>query len=359
MLAPAISSFAISLLIVLTSKWHGRHSYDTNEGVQKFHTSPTPRIGGLAMFPALIVAALLLPQASGALLNSLIIAAIPAFSAGLIEDFTKKVSVRNRLLATMVSGLCAWWLTGYSLNRIEVIGIDVLLAWLPVSVSFTTFAVAGIANATNIIDGFNGLASGTVMICFGAFAMIAAEVGDLVLMQLCIALIIVIAGFFLLNFPFGKLFMGDGGAYLLGFLLAWVAVMLPMRNAGISKWSSLLVCSYPIIETLFSMARRYWNKSHPGQPDSEHLHSLIKVKLVRRYFHFLPQSLRNGLVSPFCWIFAVATSSIAVMHYGSKPVLITAGVAALVLYAAVHGLLMRSGSGRDAGAGSHAPLTGD
>lgn len=334
-------SFLLCLLIILTKDVHGRHSFDTNDGVQKFHTSPTPRIGGIPVFISLALMSLCLDAPATAILRPLMIAAVPAFIAGLSEDFSKRVSVRSRFVATMLSGLIAWWVTGYTLNKVEVAGVDLLLASLPLSIAFTAFAVAGIANATNIIDGFNGLASGTVMICLAAFALIAGKVGDTALMQLCLLLILAIAGFFIFNFPFGKIFMGDGGAYLIGFLLAWVGVMLPTRNPTVSKWASLLICSYPIIETLFSMARRFWQRSHPGQPDSGHLHSLIKVKLVRRYCGALSQPLRSSLVSPFSWGIALCTSAIAVAFHNSKPVLMPVSIGAIFVYAVLHGMLVR------------------
>ena len=63
--------------------------------------------------------------------------------------------------------------------------------------------------------------------------------------------------------------MGDGGAYLFGFMLAWVAVMLPVRNSSVSAWAPLLVCAYPLLETGFSIWRRHnRNGHHPGQADS-------------------------------------------------------------------------------------------
>ncbi|RTY38366.1 glycosyl transferase [Chlorobium phaeovibrioides] len=338
-LIPFIATAAVSLLLVLTKSWHGRHSLDSFDGVQKFHHAPTPRIGGVALFAGLLVAWRLSSGPSGTLLALMLLAGLPAFAAGLLEDLTKKVGVRERLLATILSGLFAWWLTGYALNRVEILGVDLLLAYLPVSIAFTAFAVGGIANSINIIDGFNGLAGGTLIIGFTTLGMIAFRVGDLELVWICSLMIAVLAGFMLLNFPFGKLFMGDGGAYFMGFLLAWVAVMLPMRNLSVSKWASLVACGYPLIETLFSMGRRYLNNSDPGQPDSDHLHSLIKVKVVRRLFGSFPPGLRNAMVSPFCWLFSLALSAAAVSFYADKMMLVGCFIAGFLLYSALYWVL--------------------
>jgi len=340
-LVPGIISFVVSVLLVVSKKWHGKHSLDTTDGVQKFHIVPTPRIGGVAIFLGLICGWWLASGSTAQLFGQMLIASLPAFAAGLLEDVTKKVGVRDRLVATMLSAVAAWWLTGYSINRVEVWGVDVLLAYAPIAIAFTAFAVAGVANATNIIDGFNGLASGTVMICFTALGLIASQVGDLQLMQLCVIMTVVIGGFFVVNFPFGKLFMGDGGAYLLGFLLAWVAVMLPMRNPQVSVWAPLVVCAYSVIETIFSMGRRCWNKTYAGQPDSAHLHSLIKLKVVNRNAPNFPQPIRNSLVSPFCWVFTFMFSGIATWQYNRTDYLVVTWFSGFILYALIYSYLER------------------
>jgi len=340
-LVPGIISFVISVLLVVSKKWHGKHSLDTTDGVQKFHVQPTPRIGGVALFLGLIAAWWLASGSTAQLLGQMLLASLPAFAVGLTEDLTKKVGVRDRLIATMLSAVAAWWLTGYSLTRVDVWGVDMFVAYLPISVAFTAFAVAGVANATNIIDGFNGLASGTLIICLTALGFIAWQVGDFELVQLSILITAVIVGFFVVNFPFGKLFMGDGGAYILGFLLAWVAVMLPMRNPTVSVWAPFLVCGYPVMETVFSMGRRYRNRTHAGKPDSAHLHSLIKVNVVNGIFPHLPQPLRNSLVAPLCWVFTAFMATIAVWQYNHIGFLLTAWFGVFIVYAIIYSLLRK------------------
>jgi len=267
----------------------------------------------------------------------MLIAGLPAFAAGLAEDFTKRVSVRNRLLATMISGLFAWWLTGYSLSHIDIAPIDYFLDYLPLSIAFTAFAVGGVANSINIIDGFNGLAIGTIMICFSAFGFISLQVGDFELAQLCFVFVSVAIGFFVVNFPFGKIFMGDGGAYLLGFMLAWVAVMLPFRNPAISVWAPLLVCSYPILETGFSIWRRHFRSGHhPGQADSLHLHSLVYCRVSRVLFRSVKPQFINSLTSLFLWPIPVLCSLIALFWFSNTLVMIVAFIVCAITYRIIY-----------------------
>ena len=256
----------------------------------------------------------------------LVLASIPAFLFGLTEDLTKKVGVLIRLGATFASGILAWLLSGISLNRLDILGVDWLLAWPVISVIFTAFAIAGIANAVNIVDGFNGLASGLVAMSLVALGFVAQSVGDITLMNVCILLFAVVLGFMAMNFPFGKIFMGDGGAYLIGFCLAWVAILLPIRNPSISPWCSLLACLYPVLEVLFSMARRLSRNLHPGHPDRLHLHSLVKTRIVRKRLAALPPVLMNSAVSPLIWSLSAIPCIIAVA-FASNLIALVFGVA--------------------------------
>ena len=311
--AGALTTFLLCLAIVFTHRWHGRWSLDHTVGVQKIHTAPTSRIGGVAVMLGGVVGWWLAPALVDDVLKMILIASLPAFGFGLAEDLTRKVGVRERLLATMASGVLAWWLSGISLSRIDVWGFDVALSWLPLSVAFTAFAVGGIANAVNIIDGFNGLAAGVILICLSSLGLIALLAGDPVMAKVCFVFGGVTAGFLLLNFPFGKIFLGDGGAYLLGFWLAWIAVLIVMRNENISPWSSLLACAYPIVEVLFSMYRRMRRNHSAGHPDRLHLHSLIKSRITRKRKPKLSTVMSNAAVSPYLWALAVVPAVLAPM----------------------------------------------
>ena len=333
---PGLATTLLSLLLVLTKGFHGKHTCDPTDGIQKFHECHTPRIGGIAIFCGLIIACFLSTTPETELLKLMLIASLPAFAAGIIEDLTKKAGVNRRLVATILSGTMAWWLTGYTLNHIDIQGVDILLSYLPISLAFTVFAVAGISNAANIIDGFNGLSSGTMMICFSAIGIIAWQVGDIDLMHICLLLTIVTGGFFIINFPLGKIFLGDSGAYLLGFMLAWVSVMLPMRNPAVSAWAPFLICSYPFIETTYSIIRRYLNKAAASQPDVSHMHSLIKIKLINELLPQLPKNLRNSMVSPFCWTYVLIPVTIAVTNYNQTPTLIIAWLGTIAIYAIIY-----------------------
>lgn len=308
---PLLVSFAICLALVMTTRWHGRFTLDHPVGVQKVHTVPVPRVGGIGIYLGLLTFEVAAPFGSQDTLHFILLAGVPALAIGLMEDMTKRVRVAVRLLATMISGLMICLITGVSLTAVGLPGLDSLLAIPLISVAFTLVAVAGLANAVNILDGFNGLASGSIAIASAAIGAVAWSVGDLDLAYAALALTLAVLGFLLVNFPWGKIFMGDGGAYFAGFALAWLAVLLPERNAGISPWVSLLACAYPVFETVYSMARRLLSRQAMTQPDAMHLHGLVKTQLVRRHLSHWPRWARHAAVAPPLWLLAALPAGLA------------------------------------------------
>lgn len=287
----ALTSFLICAFIIWSERWHSRFSHDmVNSGPQKLHETPVPRIGGIALASAIAASLLVLHRsellstvtASGFALLAL--SALPAFAGGLAEDLTKKVGVLARLLLTMAAGLLASRLIGATLTQLDVPGIDNLLQhWPWFAIAFTAFAVGGVANSMNIIDGHNGLAGGFAIAALSAFAWLSLQMGDQVVLIASLTMLGAVLGFLFWNWPSGKIFLGDGGAYLLGFWVAELGVLLVVRNPQISPWFPLLVMSYPIWETIYSMyRRRFLQQQSVGQPDNRHFHQLVYRSLKRR-----------------------------------------------------------------------------
>jgi UDP-N-acetylmuramyl pentapeptide phosphotransferase/UDP-N-acetylglucosamine-1-phosphate transferase len=334
-------SFVLCIAVVLTKRWHGSFSMDTTDGIQKFHTAPTPRIGGIPIVLALVIACGKSNAEIQAILAPILFAGMPAFLFGIAEDLTKQIGVVQRLFATMASGLLAWSLTDYSLTRLDIWGVDLLMQFTFFSVLFTAFAVGGVANSINIIDGFNGYASLTCTIAFIGFALIAFQLSDQSLAFVSLILAASAWGFFWVNWPFGKLFLGDGGAYFLGFSLAWIAVLLIERNPSVSAFSALLICILPITEVLFSIFRRKVRNEHPGKPDSLHFHSLLHRRYVGRWFVKWPSLTRNSLVGILMGFMSLASALIANLIYDTTIYCVFASLIFVLGYVAVFARMVR------------------
>lgn len=308
-----IASLLSTFLILRFNYLHHHLSGDHDlSGVQKFHARVAPRIGGIAVIIGIFVgltSRLWVNELVWSDAMWLLLAAIPAFAAGLIEDLTKAVSVRKRLIATFISAALAGYFLDAWIGNVQIIGLDVLLNIYWVAVLFTCFAVAGLSNAFNIIDGYNGLASGVAVIILAALGYVGFVVQDFLIMAGSLAAIGAIAGFLLWNFPRGLIFLGDGGAYLLGFWIAELSILLVTRNPQVSKWFPVLLCCYPIVETLFTIYRRILlKKENAGQPDAVHLHQIIFRRLIRWGVGSQDAVLltqRNALTSPYLWFLSL------------------------------------------------------
>lgn len=335
------ASLCATLLVIRSARAHSHLSADHDfSGPQKFHARAVPRIGGVGIFVGLVTATAFLAvvdSTTARLAALLLLCGLPAFAAGLIEDLTKKVSPKHRLLAVAASAALAAWLMGAMITRTGIPGLDTIVAWPIAAAVLTIFGVAGFANSVNIIDGFNGLASMCVVIMLGALCYVAFQSGDRLVATLALASIGAVLGFFIWNFPAGLIFLGDGGAYFLGFLVAEVSILLLVRNpVEVSPLFPLLVCIYPVFETLFSIYRRRFLRAvPPTMPDGIHLHSLIYRRMIR--WAVGDQSAkaltrRNSMTSPYLWCLCMLSVVPAVLFWDNTPVL----AVFLLLFAATY-----------------------
>jgi UDP-N-acetylmuramyl pentapeptide phosphotransferase/UDP-N-acetylglucosamine-1-phosphate transferase len=337
-------SLAITLLTVRSSKAHAHLSADHDlSGPQKFHVHPVPRVGGVGIvFGALAAVAViwLRDPAAGLMAAALLACGLPALAAGLAEDLTKNVSPSRRLLATALSALLAVWLLDAAILRTAIPGLDWVVSFPLGAALVTVFAVTGVANSINIIDGFNGLASMCCVLILLCLAYVGFQVDDLLVAWLALAGVGALLGFFVWNFPAGLIFLGDGGAYFMGFYLAEVAILLLHRNPTVSPMFPLLLCIYPVFETVFSMYRRRFLRSMPpSMPDGIHLHSLIYRRVMRwavgnRSAKALTR--RNSMTSPYLWLLCMCAAVPSVLFWDNTAVLavliLLFGVSYVVLY---------------------------
>lgn len=335
LLTAFLTSLVLTALIVRCRFWHNGHIFDFElESVQKFHVKPVPRVGGVSLVIAMIatamVAAIREPEVVPELLL-LMLAAMPAFLGGLTEDLTKSVRVLTRLGLAMASGAAAYFLLGAAVTRVDIIGLDWLLQFGVISFVFTIVAIGGAANALNIIDGYNGLAAVVSAMIFAGFAYVCFYLGDRMLLIVALGMLGGVVGFLFWNYPRGHIFLGDGGAYFLGFMIGELSVLLLVRHPQVSAWFPLLLCIYPVFETLFSIYRKRWLRGRsPGAPDGVHLHMLIYKRVVRwvvgsREAHHL--TWRNSLTSPYLWLLS-SLGVIPAVLFWQAPIMLMLCVAA-------------------------------
>jgi UDP-GlcNAc:undecaprenyl-phosphate GlcNAc-1-phosphate transferase len=330
------TSFITTLLIIRFKHLHSHFSADSDlTGPQKFHTKIVPRIGGIAIAAGLLLAILLRVKntPNPTIEVTMLICAIPTFAIGLIEDLTKKISVRKRLFFTMISAILFVYLLQAHIVRLDIPGIDFLLTIPFFGAILTIFAMTGLANAYNIIDGFNGLASMVGIITLLGIAYVGFLFADPTIIYLSLVMAGAILGFFIWNYPRGLIFLGDGGAYLIGFWIAALSILLTYRHQEISPWFALLINGYPILETLFTIYRRkiHQGKS-PGQPDGIHFHTLIYRRILMNNHQDKNWFSANARTAPYLWILAGMSVTPAILCWQSTPILIGACLIFIISY---------------------------
>jgi UDP-GlcNAc:undecaprenyl-phosphate/decaprenyl-phosphate GlcNAc-1-phosphate transferase len=180
---------------------------------------------------------------------------------------------------------------GFGIGRIGISSIDVIIAIPVISFVFTVLVSGGICHATNLIDGLHGLAIGVSVVMLLGLASISISVNDVAMARICLGGVACLLGLLVFNFPLGKVFLGDAGAYSIGHVIAWIGVLIIARNPSVAPFSVLLVFFWPLTEMAFAIVRRKLNGKALSSPDRLHFHQLIMRGLElmpftrkRRYF---------------------------------------------------------------------------
>jgi UDP-N-acetylmuramyl pentapeptide phosphotransferase/UDP-N-acetylglucosamine-1-phosphate transferase len=271
--------------------------------VQAMHSRPTPRIGGLAIFVGLVTSILFAPFAISAHYQHLLMGTGVLFAVGLAEDMGLNVSARSRLLAACGASLVVMLLVGAWMPRTDIFWLDPMMSHWVVGVPLTLLITAGVANGFNLIDGVNGLASLTGVVAAVAMACIAGLADYLPMVKLTLMLAAIVLGFFLWNFPFGHIFLGDAGAYTIGFILSWFAISILINVPTVSPWALLLTLFWPVADTVLAIWRRAGRKASTMAPDRLHVHQLVmralEIHVLGRGRRQFANPLTTVLLAPF------------------------------------------------------------
>ena len=181
-----------------------------------------------------------------------------------------------------------------------------------------------------------------LVIVFGIILSVAAIVGDSTVLAASCVLAASIAGFLTLNYPRGRIFLGDGGAYLVGFFLAELSVLLVHRNSEVSPWFPLFLLAYPIWETLFSMYRRKNRGRSTNEADCLHLHTLVYHRIVKGHGRRSPAA-RSAMTTLFMLALSLLTVVPAWLFSGDTWVLQLYAAAFAVFYLWIYRRIVRFG----------------
>ena len=286
---------------------------------RKTHGDAVPMIGGIAIYLVILSAIIVLdPQDK---LFWFMVSVSFLVAVGALDDaFGLGVRIRfvSQVLATVVviAGNSLW---------IRSLGIDISAiepVFACVGIPLTIFAVIGLTNGFNMVDGIDGLASGHMLIGLGSVGItLFATHGNVYQFEWLITLMSSVFGFWLVNLsltPLRRVFLGDAGSLLLGFVMAWTLIYYTQNPIALMHPVAALWCvTIPVFDTLIVIARRIKTKRSPFSPDRNHFHHLlVDMGMNPRMALGLILALAATVNAVGIWITYASSPLISLMVYG-------------------------------------------
>jgi len=318
-------------------KFYQKLGLKTYQAVQRIHLNETPRLGGLifviSLFSFVSYSNL---NESILLLKLILVCLIPIIIVGFKEDIFHNVDPAIRLLALLfVGGLFAAKYPGPFPNLTDIPLVSKFLMMQGGISIFYILSMTVIANGMNLIDGVNGLCGVVALSILSSLLFLSYKTNDITLLPLIFSVMLLLIPFILINYPYGKIFLGDLGAYSLGLILSILTIVLFGRHPEISPWGAVLILIYPFTEIVFSLLRRILKGTSIYHPDTSHLH-------LRLFQFFRPQAaykkIANALVMPtlgMLWLFPL----IAISWTYQKPFFI---LISIFLFFILYGLFIKA-----------------
>ncbi len=300
-----------------------------------FHSVATPRLGGAAIFSAVVLSSVFVDGFFGGRYAKLVLAMLPMISITLWEDMLRATSPQTRLSATLASCFLSVitlqiWFTGLDVSLID--------PWMTgvVGVLITVAFVAASVNGFNMVDGMNGLCAGIAIAGLLALHLIASAVGHQFVAQTTLTLAVAVGGFLFFNFPKGRIFLGDTGSYILGYIIVWLGISITYWFDDVSPWAVFLIVAYPLSELALTVLRRLLSGQSPFRPDTRHTHHLVLLLLRLMTSYGKPLPWQNPTATLIILPFALAPMVPAVLFFDSPGILqvltLSYGVAIACIY---------------------------
>ncbi len=297
--------FPISLLVgigfIFLQRFQNKSATNTPmKEPQNLHKKLISRFGGVAIFVSLFLVSFFEDNETYNFLRTALICAAPVFVLGLIDDLRIVINPTVRLLTVIPSALMAYQFLGTEAYGLDIAFVDTIFEFKFFSILFICFALAGIVNAFNMIDGINGLVLIYVMtICFVTVIFSQPYFSEQTNL-LFVAIFFSCLGVLVLNFPLGRIFLGDGGSYFLGMVIS-IALIKHYQDNQLSPWYVACVLIYPITDTIFTILRRMHAKMSTMESDNQHLHHLIFESVSNRISKY--ERLKHVITTLIIFVF--------------------------------------------------------
>tara|TARA_B100001093_G_scaffold223474_1_gene214101 strand:+ start:146 stop:1216 length:1071 start_codon:yes stop_codon:yes gene_type:complete len=299
-----INNFIYSLLILtciisffVFGSFKNKYFFKERRQVQNIHGKKVvPRVGGIVVIFSTVIHYIFFMDHSD-IYDLIFLTSIPIIIFGFIEDAIGSTRPIHRLLAIIISSFFFFYLTNQKLPYVDIPFLGNIIHFNSfTAILFFVLALSAYTNGVNMIDGTNGLAVASIISSLASVAFISYMVNDYEIMYLTMFFSTFLIPFLLFNYPWGKIFLGDTGAYFYGWITGLTVIIFFGRHSDIPTWGAALILFYPSFEIIFSFIRKKLASKSPFEPDANHLH--MKV-----YYVFKTATNRqlrsNGLVTPF------------------------------------------------------------
>ncbi len=343
-LLACLTSASVCGLLIAASREIPRLNGRTDDlsAVQRAHDRLTPRIGGLGIIAGLILGmmyvSLLLGRPALSDGGKLLAGPVLLVVVALAEDLGFRIRPWTRLFATMLASLYVGLVTQIWLRGLDVGPLDPFFYPLWVAIPVTLLVTALLSHGFNLIDGVNGLSSGVGLVGSLGCSFVCFQVGAEPIGIIALILSAGIIGFMIFNFPFGWIFLGDTGAYFIGFVLAWLGITLVETSGGaVSPWALILLFFWPLADVFFAVFRRLLSGRKMFEPDRLHMHSIVNrgLTVIARRYPAL-ESWRNPLTTLLLLPMFLVPPVLAISFYTQSVICFLLVCACTLSYAALY-----------------------
>tara|TARA_A100001015_G_scaffold312812_1_gene418730 strand:- start:362 stop:1399 length:1038 start_codon:yes stop_codon:yes gene_type:complete len=297
-------SFAVGLIFIFSRKFLNKFQRPEKKQPQNLHKKSVSRFGGAAIFISLFLVTIIDQTQDYDLLRTTLLCSFIAFIMGFLDDFRITLPPVVRLGILFPSSLLAYILLDIQAYDIGIPIFDFLFDYKLFSTVFICIALSGIVNAFNMIDGINGLVLTYVLtICISTLTLSQNYLEGQTNL-LFVALFFSCLGIYVLNFPSGRIFLGDGGAYFLGMAVS-IALIKHYQENSFSPWYVMCILIYPVTDTFATIFRRLIEKTSALEPDNRHFHHMFYLRFKKskikseKKLHILTSSSLFILYTPF------------------------------------------------------------
>ena len=292
-------SFVLQITIYFFIKFLSGKGIKSNYfAKQKIHEGEVPRVGGLLFLSSFLITIILVEINYLFLTLPLIFGSLIIFIFSFYEDLKQSLSPYFRLVILFIGSFVFIFFS--ELPDINISLLQSIKDYKLIKILLFILSLMLLMNGFNFIDGLNGLGSFNFLSIILSVLYVGHFYDDIFIVNLSALIIVFAIVVFFLNFPFGKIFLGDSGSYIYALFSGALIIYLFQRHSQLPTLLAMVILSYPITEMLFSIFRKIFLKYSPMRPDVDHMHHLIFKKLNGNL------RFRNNLASlmmlPFCII---------------------------------------------------------